>query len=328
MKRNEVSTSGENVGGTDNGKSQETALGKEARLNIATSQLELFDSLTTTGSISRVAVNAGVSPKTVKSHLDDLEARLGAKLFSRTRRGLILTVAGTVFGRMAREVLEKVNRIPSELARMTGNFSNEVRIGTGENDAAAFVWNAAGAKSALCPRIKILARSGTFVALLNALSKNEVDLAVLPMSMKVPWTNGSAIPVKTAWGLLVRDELAANFDGGGDLIAKLHDFKLLVPEPDAREIALQSWLFENRHRLNVVGEYAFAAFAAEFAALGGRVAAVVLNHSSVRHPGQGLSFVPLGPEMSVEFGLFRDIKQSETPASAELIARVLDSPAH
>lgn len=321
MKRNDVSISGN----TENGENREPTLEKELRLNIATSQLELFDSLTMTGSISRVAINAGVSPKTVKNHLDDLEARLGAKLFSRTRRGLILTVAGTAFGRMAREVLERVNRIPSELARLTGNFSNEVRIGTGENDAAAFVWNAAGAKTARCPRIKLLARSGTFVALLDALSKNEIDLAVLPMSMKVPWTIGPAIPVKPRWGLLVRDEFAAFFNGG-DTIAKLRDFTLLVPEPNAREIALQSWLVENRDRLNVVGEYAFDIVAAEFAALNGRVAAVVLDHPLRQYLEPRLHFVPFHPEMVVEFGLFRDMKQSETPASAELLSRVLDAP--
>jgi DNA-binding transcriptional LysR family regulator len=57
----------------------------------------LFLCVARTGSLTSAARELGQAPSTVGRRLDELERRLGAKLFERTPRGVTLTPAGTLY---------------------------------------------------------------------------------------------------------------------------------------------------------------------------------------------------------------------------------------
>jgi len=70
--------------------------------------LKHVSALAETGSVRRAGAFLGVHGSTVARHIDQLERRLGIKLFARTRRGMEITPAG-------QQVLETYERLADEL---------------------------------------------------------------------------------------------------------------------------------------------------------------------------------------------------------------------
>lgn len=93
-------------------------------------RVETFIRVAEAGSFNKAAQGLFISPPAVIKQINGLEAELGAKLFERTHRGLVLTPAGEVFYkdacRITKEFDEAVRR-----ARDAGHAEDMViRIGT------------------------------------------------------------------------------------------------------------------------------------------------------------------------------------------------------
>ncbi|NJN84020.1 MAG: LysR family transcriptional regulator, partial [Caldilineaceae bacterium] len=67
-------------------------------------KLEIFDIVVEAGSFSAAAERLLLTQPAVSQHIQDLEAGLGAKLFSRGRRGVTLTPAGETLRGYARAI--------------------------------------------------------------------------------------------------------------------------------------------------------------------------------------------------------------------------------
>ena len=81
----------------------------------------MFEALTTfvnvvaTGSFSRVAKQEDVAVSSITRRIDWLESELGARLFSRSSRRLVLTDAGERFVPRARSLLADLSEAKDEL---------------------------------------------------------------------------------------------------------------------------------------------------------------------------------------------------------------------
>ena len=79
---------------------------------------KFFSAVARCGSVRAAARDLGVNPSTVTRRIEQFEARLGAKLFARTTRGLVLTPAGSA-------AVGKVQDIESDLARIERSIREE-----------------------------------------------------------------------------------------------------------------------------------------------------------------------------------------------------------
>ncbi len=76
-------------------------------------ELELFEHVVATGSMSKAGRKLGVSPAVVSEHISDLEDRQGTRLFYRTTAGLELTASGREF--YATTILPKLGKAPTSI---------------------------------------------------------------------------------------------------------------------------------------------------------------------------------------------------------------------
>ena len=90
--------------------------------------LQSFASVGEHGSLSAAARANGTSQPTLSRHMSDLEARIGARLFERTRTGIELTPAGTSLMTHARDMATAAARLSLTAAGQDARLAGSVRI--------------------------------------------------------------------------------------------------------------------------------------------------------------------------------------------------------
>jgi DNA-binding transcriptional LysR family regulator len=78
-------------------------------------QLEYFLAVADSGAISRAAILLSVGQRVLSRQIKALEEELGAELYHRTGRGIILTDAGRILADHARNIVERTERARSEI---------------------------------------------------------------------------------------------------------------------------------------------------------------------------------------------------------------------
>jgi DNA-binding transcriptional LysR family regulator len=74
-------------------------------------ELQLFEHMVVTGSMSETGRELGVSAAVVSKHISALEQRLGTQLFYRPKVRLELTASGRAY--YAREIFPNLRRVPT-----------------------------------------------------------------------------------------------------------------------------------------------------------------------------------------------------------------------
>lgn len=88
----------------------------------------MFVSVVEEGSLATGARRLSTSPSAVSQQITKLEAALGAKLFERTGRPLILTPAGNIFLQRALGMLDEATRAQSELSELELTNLPQIRL--------------------------------------------------------------------------------------------------------------------------------------------------------------------------------------------------------
>jgi DNA-binding transcriptional LysR family regulator len=91
--------------------------------------LEAFVAVAKSGSLQAAAVRSGLSSSTLSSHLQRLEAHLGAPLFDHSKRPLVLTEQGHRFLQHAEAVLDRLLTAESEMLAEGPGSIRRLRLG-------------------------------------------------------------------------------------------------------------------------------------------------------------------------------------------------------
>ncbi|EDZ46798.1 transcriptional regulator, LysR family [Rhodobacterales bacterium Y4I] len=90
--------------------------------------LEVFQLISKSGSIQKVAAETGLSISTVSNHLRSLESALGVDLVDHTRRPMGLTPAGVVYARYVRDGLMTLRRGEAEIRSGSWQHATDLRM--------------------------------------------------------------------------------------------------------------------------------------------------------------------------------------------------------
>ena len=143
--------------------------------------LAYFLSVASTGTLARAAEQLGISQPAVTKAIQRLERKVGVTLVERTARGSVLTEAGKIFHTRVLGVSLQLDSALQEARDMGGGHAGLLRIG-------ATPATTSFALRALFPTL-LVERPGARVnvttafsdALLDAIDKREVELAVCPL---------------------------------------------------------------------------------------------------------------------------------------------------
>ena len=115
--------------------------------------LKAFIAVAESGSFSGAARRASLATSVMAKRVDQLEARIGVALFTRTTRKLTLTEAGLQWLARVRTVVGDFDNLLTEVARGSRGFEGALRVKVPTTLAALYIGEVLGRFQAIHPRV-------------------------------------------------------------------------------------------------------------------------------------------------------------------------------
>jgi len=142
-------------------------------------QLEYFIAIAEFSSFSRAAVRLSVAQPVLSRQIKALEQELGAELYARTGRGIILTEAGKLFEQHARGVLETTAGARSAISALGATPTGRVVIGMPPSVGAVLTATLVRQFRSEFPKVSLGVMEGFSGHVLEWLTTGRIDVAVL-----------------------------------------------------------------------------------------------------------------------------------------------------
>ena len=142
-------------------------------------QLRYFLAVARYGSVTAAAEQLGRTQQAVSKSLQQLEERLGVRLFDRASGPARLTAFGDLLLEHARAADDALRRFETEVQRARHLQSEPLRLGVGPTAAAQIVPAALAMLSREIPGLRCEVDGGLVIDLLPKLQRGELDLVVV-----------------------------------------------------------------------------------------------------------------------------------------------------
>ena len=138
--------------------------------------LRIFEAAADTGNISRAAEKLGVTQSAVSQAVTQVEQILGTPVFDRSQRPFKLTPAGIALSRRARQIVEDVDRLVSDVRE--ADLASRPAIRVGMIDSFAATAGPAIAKRITAAASQLLLWSGLANSHAQSLLNRQLDLII------------------------------------------------------------------------------------------------------------------------------------------------------
>lgn len=161
--------------------------------------LKYFVEVARTGSLAAASETLHVAVSAISRQISKLEQDLGASLFERMPRGMVLTRSGELLAEHARRVLLEADAVIGEISAGATQGSGLVRIACTEGFTRSFLPGVLARHRAGAPNARYVLRAGTPAQVEHWVATGEVDIGIA-------FSSGSASPshVEYAVGMPVR----------------------------------------------------------------------------------------------------------------------------
>jgi DNA-binding transcriptional LysR family regulator len=133
-------------------------------------------------SFSGAAEILNLTPSAVSHAVADLEEKFGFPLFVRSRKGVTLTDSGEQVFSYINDILSTAELLEKRVSQINGNQSGTVRLGLIDSTASQWLPGIMKEYREQYPKIVVTARENTYSALVEAVVKRELDLAIVSHS--------------------------------------------------------------------------------------------------------------------------------------------------
>ena len=144
-------------------------------------QLQYVVAVADLQSFRRAAERCAVSQPSLSAQVAEVESLLGVQLFERDKRGVRLTPAGEAVVRDARAVLQAADALGETARRFVDPLQSALRLGVIPTIAAYLLPRATPALLAAHPKLTVLWAEHPTAALVERVSRGELDGAVLAL---------------------------------------------------------------------------------------------------------------------------------------------------
>lgn len=144
--------------------------------------LRYFLAVAETGNFTRAAKQSFVAQSALSDQIARLEGDVGARLFHRTSRRVVLTPVGEALRPLATRIVAEVEHAESEMAAMTGLRSGRLRLGIIQSSAGPVdLIDLVSAFRGRHPDVELRVRSGASHDMASAVAHGELDLAIVAL---------------------------------------------------------------------------------------------------------------------------------------------------
>ena len=263
--------------------------------------LRYFLAIAEEGSISAAAESLNLSQPNISRQMTLLEKELGAKLFERGSRRIVLTEEGMLLRRRAVEILQLADTAVTEIGSAGKDVIGTVRIGCGETDAMRVVARAIRRFSETHPMVRFELHSGNAEDVSDLLERGLVDFGVLIEPTDKTRYDYLSFPTDIRWGALVRrdDPLARMY---GVSPSDISGRRVIVSRQNMAANGISGWMGPDFPEPDVVATYNLL-FNASLLVSEGVGIALCLEGIVNTSGDSDLVFVPFEPELRVGMSL-------------------------
>ncbi len=180
--------------------------------------LTYFLTVASTGTLARAAEQLGISQPAVTKAIQRLERKVGVTLVERTARGSVLTEAGKVFHTRVSGVSMQLDSALQEARDIGGGHAGLLRIGATPATTSFALRSLFPTLLVERPAARFSVTTAFSDALLDAIDKREVELAVCPlpetldasMAKEVLYDDHYSLMVSTAHPLAKRESVTVD----------------------------------------------------------------------------------------------------------------------
>jgi len=146
-------------------------------MSLSLRQLEIFEKIATTGSVTKAAEKLLLTQSAVSMALSQLEQQSINPLFERSGRRLFLNDSGRILLKDARQILQAVKHFEQQLQGDSGELAGELLIGGSSTVANYLLPAILGAFAKQYPRTRVELRVGNTQQVAEWLEAGDLDIA-------------------------------------------------------------------------------------------------------------------------------------------------------
>lgn len=161
-------------------------------MNIDFELYRVFYTVATIGNITKAAQELMISQPAVSKSIKNLEEQLGGVLFTRTKRGVVLTEEGKEFYKYIKQAIEQINNAENKFSDLINLEVGTIRIGISTTLTRQFLLPYLEEFHRLYPKIKIQILTSVAAELFNKLQMGLLDLIIV----NLPYKSNSEIEIK------------------------------------------------------------------------------------------------------------------------------------
>ncbi len=191
--------------------------------------LATFLRIAETGSLSRCAIETGLSQSVLSRKITALETYLGTRLFYRSGRGVVLTEHGRRLAVHAQRVIGDLSGIERDMAGTTAQCPTSITVAA-QPTVARVAFGAIGKALQLAfPGIRIRFREGLGGHIQEWLSGGEIDIALLYLGTQHPHADADVL-LREHLSFVTPGDFGEHFPHGFPS-NELGSYPLVLPSP-------------------------------------------------------------------------------------------------
>lgn len=271
--------------------------------------LSYFLTIAREENITKAAALLHVTQPTLSRQMMQLEAELGAKLFTRNSHNITLTEQGLLLKRRAQELVSLAEKTKQEL-KQEAELSGEISIGSGEYQNSRLLAEILAAFQAQNPAIQYEIYSGNSDNIKERIERGLLDIGFLLEPVDVGKYEFIRSPISEEWGVLVSDnsDLAEKEQvSPGDLVNR----PLLFARRDLIKQEILHWFGKEADQLHIIASgnlpYNLAALARQ------GIGAFLNLRLDCQY--EGMKYIPLYPKLESYTVLAWKKNQMMSPAA-------------
>lgn len=258
--------------------------------------LKYFLAVAREGNITRAAETLHITQPTLSRQLMQLEDELGAALFIRGKRKMVLTDVGMLLKRRAEEIVSLAEKTEMEISNQNNNVSGEIVLACGLTEATQTMGRYIKKFKELYPDVVFKVKNGNSDFIMEAIDNGLVDLGFVIEPIDLEKLNFLKMNQLETWGILMKvDSPLASKEYLE--AADLKNIPLINTARIETQNQLKNWMGNDYEKLNFVAVSELSSTAA--ALVENDVGyAIVIEGSTNNVISNQLCFRPLYPEMT------------------------------
>ena len=218
-------------------------------MNINLELYKIFYSVANNGSISKAANNINISQPAVTMQIKNLETQLKASLFTRTKRGVILTDEGKILYEYVKKAIESINSGENALTNLKNIDSGQIRIGASTTVSRYVLMPYLEIFHNEYPNIDIQIVNNLTENLIKELRNGNLDILILNLPMQET-KDLKIAKVKDVQDIFVGNKKYYDQTNGNISLKDLNNYPLLFQKsPSNTRTFLDGYLKENNIKL-------------------------------------------------------------------------------